>query len=102
MPAITQISFSRTSEEDALIRQILDRAEERGLIRAKKDRMPSWMDLAATHANGCPLDFAKMLAFDDFNFAHDFTGIRNCLNRETGQLERCFVPRCALPEHVGA
>lgn len=53
------------------------------------------MDLTACHANGCPLDLAKLEAADDFNLAHDVFGIRRHINRTTGKLEDCFVPRCA-------
>lgn len=56
------------------------------------------MDLSACHANGCPLDFKRLLAFPDFDFAHDIFGINQRIDRETGQLRNCFVPRCAKPE----
>ena len=51
------------------------------------------MDLTAVHANGRKLKLAELLAADDFNFCHDVNGIRRHLNRQTGQLENCFVPR---------
>ena len=50
------------------------------------DRQSLAMDLSATHAK-MPLDFARLLAFDDFSFAHDIYGIRRHLNRTTGELE---------------
>jgi hypothetical protein len=53
------------------------------------------LDLTATHLNGCPLDLHKLLQFDDFNFTHDITGIARHLDRTTGELRDCFVPRCA-------
>ena len=56
------------------------------------------MDITAAHLNGCPLDFDKLLEFDDFNFAHDVFGIRRHINRESGQLEDCFLPRCYAHE----
>lgn len=59
------------------------------------DRMMVEMDLSATHANGNPLDFDKLLAFDDFSFMHDITGIYRNLNRDTGELENFFSPRCS-------
>lgn len=58
------------------------------------------MDLAATHANGMPLDLEKLLAFPDFDFSHDVFGIREHLDRSTGQLLHCFVPRSAKPRTV--
>lgn len=53
------------------------------------------MDVAATHLNGCPLDLKALLEFDDFNFVHDMTGMVRYLNRDSGQLEQLFLPRCA-------
>lgn len=96
---ISEVSFDTTKEEAQLIRRIVERArpifERQGVPFNVQDRM---MDLAATHANGCPLDFQKFLDFDDFNFSHDFVGIFNCLNRDTGRLERHFLPRCSKPK----
>lgn len=57
------------------------------------DRMSTQMDLSATHANGNPLDLDRLLAFDDFNFMHDITGIYRHLNRDTGKLGNFFRPR---------
>jgi hypothetical protein len=51
------------------------------------------MDITATHANGNPLKLNEFLNADDENFAHDIFGIRRHLNRNTGQLENCFLPR---------
>ncbi|MFG1462099.1 hypothetical protein V5F77_04295 [Xanthobacter sp. DSM 24535] len=105
MTAITKISFERTPEDDVLIRKIIERAADLGIMtkRAKsleywKDCQQRWMDLVATHANGCPMDFERLLAADDFNFTHDFTGIVNCLDRTTGRLGNSFHPRFARKE----
>jgi hypothetical protein len=59
------------------------------------DRVTLDMDLTACHCNGCPINFQKLLDAPAFDFAHDIYGIRRHINRETGQLENCFVPRCA-------
>lgn len=53
------------------------------------------MDLTAVHANGCPLKLADLAASPKFDFVHDVFGIRRHINRTTGQLEDCFVPRFA-------
>lgn len=53
------------------------------------------MDLAACHLNGCRLDLAKLIAFDDFNFAHDVFGIHDHMDRQTGKLVGQFLPRCS-------
>lgn len=52
------------------------------------------MDLAAVHAS-CPLDLQRFAEADDFNFAHDIGGIYRHLDRSTGELTDCFLPRCA-------
>jgi hypothetical protein len=60
------------------------------------------MDLIACHLNGCPLDLAKLEAFDDLNLVHDICGIGRHIDRRTGKLQNFFQPRCAQPEQVGA
>lgn len=97
-----EISFERTAAEDAAILAIIDRAGEMGLIRPFDDRVSIMMDLAATHANGTPMDFDRMLAADDFNFAHDYCGIARHLDRRTGRLGGMFLPRFARKESVHA
>lgn len=55
------------------------------------------MDLVATHCNGCPLDLQRLFeTADDGEFGHDVFGIRAHLDRETGRLTGCFMPRFAL------
>ena len=51
------------------------------------------MDITACHANGCPLKLSELASAPQFDFAHDVFGIRRHINRETGQLEDCFLPR---------
>lgn len=53
------------------------------------------MDLTATHANGTPLKLRELLTAEPFDFAHDIYGIRKHINRQTGELEDCFLPRYA-------
>ena len=60
-------------------------------------KMELSMDLVATHANGCRMDFEALAAADDFNLLHDVAGIRRHLDRTTGKLGDCFVPRFAIP-----
>ena len=55
--------------------------------------MDADMDTPACHVNGCPLKLDALLAADEFNFAHDVFGIRRHINRRTGKLENCFLPR---------
>lgn len=74
---------------------IADRAERLYKTLGLKDsRMTILMDLH--HADHqIAIDFDRMLAADDANFGHDMLGIRQHLNRKTGEIEGCFVPRFA-------
>lgn len=86
------ISFTTTREESALIAGIVDRARDMGLA---VDTQTLSMDLTACHANGNPLDLVRLLReFPAFDFSHDIVGITEHINRATGKLENCFVPRC--------
>jgi hypothetical protein len=53
------------------------------------------MDLTACHANDTPLNLDLLLSFPDGDFGHDVFGIRRHINRQTGRLGDCFLPRCA-------
>ena len=57
-------------------------------------RLTMHMDL--DHANASePIDLLALLDAKDGDFAHDVFGIRKHINRETGKLEDCFLPRYA-------
>jgi hypothetical protein len=86
------LSFKTTKEESAAISRIVKRARK---MRPDYDQMSAIMDLTACHANGCPLDFAKLETADDFNFSHDVFGIARHIDRDTGKLTGFFQPRCA-------
>lgn len=91
------INFDITRADCELVTKIAKRAH---VLAGMKDRAfyEIEMDITACHQNGTPLDLDKLLAFDDFNFAHDLYGIAEHLDRETGELRHCFLPRCARPE----
>lgn len=90
------ISFKASKTDQKLIMAIANRAVRlASKYGITYDLMTADMDITACHANGQPIDLERMLAADDFNFCHDAFGIRRHLNRETGQLEDCFVPRFA-------
>jgi hypothetical protein len=82
--------FKGTTEEIILISKIVKRANYYG-----KEALNLTMDLEAVHSNGTPLDFAKLLASSLEDFAHDIYGIKNNVDRSTGKLLDCFMPRCA-------
>lgn len=90
------VNFKSNRFDTELCFQIADRAvalaKKAGFKYAKLDAL---MDVKACHLNGNPLDLQKLLGADDFNFAHDVFGIRQNLNRDTGELENCFSPRCS-------
>jgi hypothetical protein len=88
------ISFKTSQADFDIINQIADRGWGLGwLRRSYENRMAMVMDITAVHANGNPLRLEGLLQADDFNFAHDISGICNCLDRQTGQLLNEFSPR---------
>ncbi|HUS98456.1 MAG TPA: hypothetical protein VMX97_17150 [Hyphomicrobiaceae bacterium] len=62
------------------------------------DVMALEMDLQACHTHGCPLDLGRMAQASRAELMHDVLGIDQCLDRETGHLRHCFVPRFAKKE----
>jgi len=92
-------SFTATKSERELVTSIVERAAKiaasHGISFSKID---TTMDLIACHANGCPLDFVKLLAAPDADFGHDVFGIRRHIDRGDGTLRDCFSPRCSLNE----
>jgi len=98
----TKISFDVSRFELKVIGRITDRA----MAEAKEagvalNRQTVMMDLMACHANGCPLKLDELEKAPGFDFAHDVFGIMRHMDRTTGKLGGCFVPRYAMPE-VGA
>lgn len=90
------MNFHVTTDEFKTISKIADRASKPAVALGRSyPLMDVEMDVTATHANGCPLDLDRLLAFPDFDFAHDVFGIRRHIDRNTGKLGDCFVPRCA-------
>ena len=82
-----------TTEEMRKVTAIVDRAEK----RINQNKRALVMDIVATHANGCPLDLNKLLNAKAFDFFHDIYGIIKHIDRHTGELQDCFLPRCARP-----
>jgi hypothetical protein len=63
-------------------------------------RLEVSMDLTACHCVGCPLDLEGLLTAKPSDLIHDVAGITAYINRETGELGDCFVPRYAKSNHV--
>lgn len=96
---MSRVKFDCTDDELALVKKIVERAQANGWAKGKASRLHWYepvtmeMDLLATHANGCRMDFAAMLAAKDFDFLHDVAGIARHIDRRTGKLGDCFMPR---------
>lgn len=92
-----EVSFSVSHGDAWKIRDIARRAfdELPWPSRQKPKLIEIEMDITAAHANGCPLRLDALREADLVNLAHDIGGIRRHLNRLTGELEGCFVPRYA-------
>lgn len=93
------VKFDATPHEIENVNAIVGRIVPKICAAAGSDAedlsLSTKMDLIATHANGCPMDFDRMRKADDFNILHDIVGIRDHLNRKTGQIEGMFLPRFA-------
>jgi hypothetical protein len=95
-PAMTDAKFISDKEDVQLISKIAARA----VMAAKNagieyDHLTALMDIEACHCNGTPLRLTALLKADDATFGHDVFGIRRFIDRSTGKLGGCFVPRLA-------
>lgn len=88
------IKWNTTKADMGLIGKIADRVQKES-SDYPDDRMTLVMDLIATHANGCALNLRRLLKAPKFDFFHDIYGIRKHINRDTGEIEGYFLPRCA-------
>ena len=84
-----------TKEENELIHKIVERAESLGVDYG--DRITRMMDLTAAHWT-CPLKLEEMLEGNNVDLLHDIYGIAKSIDRDTGELRDCFLPRFSLPE----
>ena len=90
---MTQINFDCKKEDHELISKIVDR-----VIKEHKSikKMDLSMDITAVHCNDTKIDLGKLFNADDFNFYHDVFGIMRHIDRRTGKLQDCFLPRCSI------
>src|SRR5262249_14625572 len=92
------ITWSVTQEDHDLIAAIAHRAHRMSRPFARCYQYPIqdvMMDLTAVHPNTYPLRLRELLAAREHDFAHDVFGIRRHIDRATGELGGCFVPRFA-------
>jgi hypothetical protein len=95
--------FNASRYESEIINRIANRAVAMANnLGIEYDKMTATMDVMACHCNGCPLDLAKLETVDDGTFGHDVFGIRRHIDRSSGKLTDCFLPRLALPDSVSA
>jgi hypothetical protein len=89
--------WNATKEEHEIMGKIADRfvAEFQGINTGSK--LDIMMDLEAIHCNGNPLKLQELLEAKKFDFNHDMIGIIDHINRKTGKLQDCFVPRYSMP-----
>lgn len=80
-----------TKEGFETIAKIADRCLTYGA--RKRSKIDIIMDIEAVHCNGNPLRLNDLLDAPNFDFAHDVFGIQQHLDRRTGKLQNCFVPR---------
>jgi len=90
------INWNISKKEHDLVMEIANRAAgiamDVGLEYRPHEIM---MDITATHANGCPLRLGELAGAEKFDFVHDVFGIHTHINRKTGELQNCFLPRYA-------
>ena len=76
--------IDRAKRDDALAPYFNDPRSEQNIL----------MDFVAADI-ACRIDFDRLIAARRGDFVHDFAGIYQHLDRRTGELGGCFVPRSA-------
>lgn len=105
---MTSINFDLTQADSRLALDIVHRAKADGLCMGNAapdhwyEPMTLLMDIAACHLNGCALDLARLKDADGLTFTHDIAGIARHMDRSTGRLTDCFLPRTAAIQHGAA
>ena len=88
------LTFAKFTRHEHLIVELIGK---RAALLTGRTILDHTMDISVVHAH-TPLRLAELADAGEFDFAHDIGGIGRHLNRETGELEDCFVPRFACPE----
>ena len=84
------MKITASKEDRAIILKIAKKAKNNNKELSVLDVM---MDLSACHLNGCKLDLERLHNADSLNLMHDVYGINQNIDRNTGRLQNCFVPR---------
>lgn len=89
------VSFNISTRDQNTIKKIVDRAvvlnEALGIDTI--DRISLAMDLTAVHANCMQLDLVRLLEAEAKPFLTEIHGIRQNINRQTGQLMNQYLPK---------
>jgi len=88
------------SQEMRVIDAIVIRAAKLAAFYGKShnlDRAALTMDLESAHM-AHPLHLDLLLSARDSDFAHDVFGIHRHIDRETGEMKDCFMPRFAMKQ----
>lgn len=90
------LNFASTPAELDLFLAIVKRAEQMCRERGAEapDRLIALMDMTVAN-NSCPLRLLDLLQAEPADFAHDVFGIYRHIDRSTGELRDCFLPRFA-------
>lgn len=91
------LKWNTSIENYNILKKIVERLKDKQFDLTISD---SIMDLEACHANDMELDFQMLLDFDLCDFLHDIYGISYHIDRSTGKLQNCFVPRCAKKQYA--
>ena len=86
-------NLKKRKEESKLIMAIVERAWKSNMLY--KEKIDMIMDISKVHENN-PMKLQEWLEADDWNFTHDIVGIATFLDRETGKLMDCFLPRYSI------
>ena len=89
------VRFCTSLRDIRLVSKIVGRAM-RDYPDLHIDKQSLEMDIEAVHCNDAPIDLPRLLAAPLGTFGHDVFGIRKFIDRNTGKLTECFVPRTTL------
>jgi hypothetical protein len=84
--------YMKVTQEAKLIQSIVKRAQKAGIARG--EQCIQIIDLFFAHKQFA-LRLEELLVAPDFDFIHDFCGIQQHIDRATGEMGDCFVPRYA-------
>lgn len=88
------MNMNVTPDERTVIFRIAVRAMNMADELGYRRELVDWeMDITATHRNGTPLKLKELCDSDNVNFAHDVFGIMRNIDRTTGEITNCFLPR---------